>query len=167
MREAGGDQVVDRQSMEDVGSFSYFKDPEGNVFGAMQPAGPPPRERLARELTVDAAPDPARVVVLQLGGQHARRARSGRRPGAGSGGSPVMPTDVCPGAVVAGYGPPWCMPWVDRDAGREAVEQHAAGAAREQRRQLGDERRRRARVHGAGELALEARDASSSSSCAP
>jgi len=38
VREAGGEQVVDRQTMEDVGSFSYFKDPEGNVFGAMQPA---------------------------------------------------------------------------------------------------------------------------------
>jgi predicted enzyme related to lactoylglutathione lyase len=36
--EAGGKQVVDRQSLEDVGSFSYFKDPEGNIFGAMQPA---------------------------------------------------------------------------------------------------------------------------------
>jgi hypothetical protein len=23
-----------------------------------------------------------------------------------------MPTDVCAGAEVAGYGPPWCMPWV-------------------------------------------------------
>ncbi len=38
VREAGGEQVVDRQTMENVGSFSYFKDPEGNVFGAMQPA---------------------------------------------------------------------------------------------------------------------------------
>jgi predicted enzyme related to lactoylglutathione lyase len=38
VREAGGEQVVDRQSMEQVGSFSYFRDPEGNVFGAMQPA---------------------------------------------------------------------------------------------------------------------------------
>ena len=28
----------DRQTMDEVGSFSYFKDPEGNVFGAMQPA---------------------------------------------------------------------------------------------------------------------------------
>ena len=23
-----------------------------------------------------------------------------------------MPTEVCAGAVVAGNGPPWCMPWV-------------------------------------------------------
>lgn len=38
VRDAGGEQVVDRQTMENVGSFSYFKDPEGNVFGAMQPA---------------------------------------------------------------------------------------------------------------------------------
>ncbi len=38
VREAGGEQVVDRQTMENVGSFSYFKDPEGNVFGAIQPA---------------------------------------------------------------------------------------------------------------------------------
>lgn len=36
--EAGGEQVVDRQTLENVGSFSYFKDPEGNLFGAMQPA---------------------------------------------------------------------------------------------------------------------------------
>jgi len=35
--EAGGEQVVDRQTMDEVGSFSYFRDPDGNVFGAMQP----------------------------------------------------------------------------------------------------------------------------------
>lgn len=35
---AGGEQVVDRQTLEGVGSFSYFKDPEGNVFGAIQTA---------------------------------------------------------------------------------------------------------------------------------
>ena len=38
VRKAGGEQVVDRQTMEPVGSFSYVKDPEGNVCGAMQPA---------------------------------------------------------------------------------------------------------------------------------
>ncbi len=38
VREAGGKQVVDRQTLENVGSFSYFNDPEGNIFGAMQPA---------------------------------------------------------------------------------------------------------------------------------
>ena len=36
--DAGGKQVHDRQTLENVGSFSYFKDPEGNIFGAMQPA---------------------------------------------------------------------------------------------------------------------------------
>lgn len=42
---AGGVQVVDRQSLEGVGSFSYFKDPDGNIFGAMQPAADAPRAR--------------------------------------------------------------------------------------------------------------------------
>jgi uncharacterized protein len=36
--EAGGEQVVDRQELENVGSFAYFKDTEGNIFGAMQTA---------------------------------------------------------------------------------------------------------------------------------
>ena len=36
--EAGGEQVVDRQELEGVGSYAYFKDPEGNIFGAMQSA---------------------------------------------------------------------------------------------------------------------------------
>ena len=36
--EAGGEQVVDRQELEGVGSFAYFKDTEGNIFGAMQSA---------------------------------------------------------------------------------------------------------------------------------
>jgi uncharacterized protein len=36
---AGGEQVVDRQELENVGSFAYFKDTEGNIFGAMQSAG--------------------------------------------------------------------------------------------------------------------------------
>jgi len=34
----GGEQVVDRQELENVGSFAYFKDTEGNIFGAMQSA---------------------------------------------------------------------------------------------------------------------------------
>ncbi|MGZ4269154.1 MAG: VOC family protein [Solirubrobacteraceae bacterium] len=38
VKDAGGEQVVDRQTLEGVGSFSYFKDPEGNVFGAIQTA---------------------------------------------------------------------------------------------------------------------------------
>jgi uncharacterized protein len=38
--EAGGEQVVDRQSLENVGSFAYFKDTEGNIFGAMQATRP-------------------------------------------------------------------------------------------------------------------------------
>jgi uncharacterized protein len=36
--EAGGEQVADRQELENVGSFAYFKDTEGNIFGAMQAA---------------------------------------------------------------------------------------------------------------------------------
>ena len=35
--EAGGEQVVDRQEIPDVGQLSYFKDTEGNIFGALQP----------------------------------------------------------------------------------------------------------------------------------
>ena len=38
VREAGGEQVVGRQEIPDVGQLSYFKDTEGNIFGAMQPA---------------------------------------------------------------------------------------------------------------------------------
>jgi predicted enzyme related to lactoylglutathione lyase len=38
VKEAGGEQVVDRQQIPDVGQLSYFKDTEGNVFGALQPA---------------------------------------------------------------------------------------------------------------------------------
>jgi uncharacterized protein len=34
--EAGGEQVLDRQEVEGVGSYAYFKDTEGNIFGAMQ-----------------------------------------------------------------------------------------------------------------------------------
>ncbi len=35
--EAGGEQVVDRQEIPGVGFLAYFKDTEGNIFGAMQP----------------------------------------------------------------------------------------------------------------------------------
>src|SRR4051794_36167687 len=35
---SGGEQVVDRQEIPDVGQLSYFKDSEGNIFGALQPA---------------------------------------------------------------------------------------------------------------------------------
>jgi hypothetical protein len=38
IKEAGGEQVVDRQVIPDVGQLSYFKDTEGNVFGALQAA---------------------------------------------------------------------------------------------------------------------------------
>jgi predicted enzyme related to lactoylglutathione lyase len=38
IKDAGGEQVVDRQEIPDVGQLSYFKDTEGNIFGAMQPA---------------------------------------------------------------------------------------------------------------------------------
>ena len=38
VKDSGGEQVVDRQEIPDVGQLSYFKDTEGNIFGAMQPA---------------------------------------------------------------------------------------------------------------------------------
>ena len=38
VRNSGGEQVVDRQEIPDVGQLSYFKDTEGNIFGALQPA---------------------------------------------------------------------------------------------------------------------------------
>jgi uncharacterized protein len=38
VKQAGGEQVVERQEIAEVGHLSYFKDTEGNVFGAMQPA---------------------------------------------------------------------------------------------------------------------------------
>ena len=39
IEDCGGEQVVDRHEIPDVGQLSYFKDPEGNIFGALQPAG--------------------------------------------------------------------------------------------------------------------------------
>ena len=41
VKDSGGEQVVDRQEIPEVGQLSYFKDTEGNIFGAMQPAGCP------------------------------------------------------------------------------------------------------------------------------
>ena len=35
--EAGGEQVLDRMDVPDVGQLAYFKDTEGNIFGALQP----------------------------------------------------------------------------------------------------------------------------------
>jgi uncharacterized protein len=35
--EAGGEQVVERMEVPGVGQLSYFKDTEGNLFGALQP----------------------------------------------------------------------------------------------------------------------------------
>jgi predicted enzyme related to lactoylglutathione lyase len=35
---SGGQQVADRHEIPGVGQLSYFKDTEGNLFGAMQPA---------------------------------------------------------------------------------------------------------------------------------
>ena len=35
--EAGGEQVLDRMEVPGVGQLSYFKDTEGNIFGALQP----------------------------------------------------------------------------------------------------------------------------------
>jgi predicted enzyme related to lactoylglutathione lyase len=34
---AGGQQVLDRMEVPGVGQLSYFKDTEGNIFGALQP----------------------------------------------------------------------------------------------------------------------------------
>jgi predicted enzyme related to lactoylglutathione lyase len=34
---AGGEQVVDRMEVPEVGQLAYFKDTEGNIFGALQP----------------------------------------------------------------------------------------------------------------------------------
>jgi hypothetical protein len=47
VKDAGGEQVVDRREIPDIGQLSYFKDTEGNIFGAMQPVDltglePPP-----------------------------------------------------------------------------------------------------------------------------
>jgi uncharacterized protein len=36
---AGGQQVVARQEIPNVGKVSYFRDTEGNVFGALEPNG--------------------------------------------------------------------------------------------------------------------------------
>ena len=38
VKEHGGEQVVDRQEIPEVGQLTYFKDTEGNIFGALQPA---------------------------------------------------------------------------------------------------------------------------------
>jgi predicted enzyme related to lactoylglutathione lyase len=39
VRAAGGEQITERAEVPGVGHVSYFKDPEGNTFGAIQPAG--------------------------------------------------------------------------------------------------------------------------------
>jgi predicted enzyme related to lactoylglutathione lyase len=36
--DAGGQQVMDRMEVPGVGLLSYFKDTEGNLFGALEPA---------------------------------------------------------------------------------------------------------------------------------
>jgi predicted enzyme related to lactoylglutathione lyase len=38
VKSSGGEQVVDRQEIGEVGQLTYFKDTEGNIFGALQPA---------------------------------------------------------------------------------------------------------------------------------
>jgi hypothetical protein len=38
VKDSGGEQVVERQEIAEVGQLSYFKDTEGNIFGAMQAA---------------------------------------------------------------------------------------------------------------------------------
>src|SRR4051794_30225963 len=35
---AGGEQVLDRMDVPEVGQLAYFRDTEGNIFGALQPA---------------------------------------------------------------------------------------------------------------------------------
>ena len=37
--DAGGEQVSPRQDIPGVGKVSYFRDTEGNIFGALEPAG--------------------------------------------------------------------------------------------------------------------------------
>ena len=68
-----------------------------------------------------------------------------------------MPTEVCAGAVVAGYGPPWCMPWVTATPvgkpskiSRPLRSPSAVGQQRDQLRVLG------LRVDRARELAVDA-----------
>jgi uncharacterized protein len=34
---AGGEQILDRMEVPEVGRLAYFKDTEGNIFGALQP----------------------------------------------------------------------------------------------------------------------------------
>jgi predicted enzyme related to lactoylglutathione lyase len=34
---AGGEQVLDRMDVPEVGQLAYFKDTEGNIFGALEP----------------------------------------------------------------------------------------------------------------------------------
>ncbi|MEA2384799.1 MAG: uncharacterized protein QOH72_4770 [Solirubrobacteraceae bacterium] len=34
---AGGEQVLDRMEVPEVGRLAYFKDTEGNIFGALEP----------------------------------------------------------------------------------------------------------------------------------
>jgi predicted enzyme related to lactoylglutathione lyase len=36
---AGGQQVVERMEVPGVGHLAYFKDTEGNIFGALEPTG--------------------------------------------------------------------------------------------------------------------------------
>jgi len=36
---AGGTEALPRMTIPDVGDLAYFKDTEGNIFGALQPVG--------------------------------------------------------------------------------------------------------------------------------
>ena len=38
--DAGGEQVLARQEIPGIGQLSYFKDTEGNIFGALEPEAP-------------------------------------------------------------------------------------------------------------------------------
>jgi predicted enzyme related to lactoylglutathione lyase len=37
--DAGGEQVLPSQEIEGIGRLAYFKDTEGNIFGAMESVG--------------------------------------------------------------------------------------------------------------------------------
>jgi uncharacterized protein len=37
--DAGGEQVLPRDEIPGVGTLAYFKDTEGNIFGALEPSG--------------------------------------------------------------------------------------------------------------------------------
>ena len=98
-------------------------------------------------------PDAERVVLAQLGRERGSGA-SWNATGRVKRRTAVMPTDVCSGLVVAGNGPPWCMPYVTAtpvgkpsNMTRPARSASAATIVRDVLAGLG--------VHRAGELAVD------------